>query len=64
MKIKVINEVDTYALEDCSGDGPDLSVVSHWNNERVVEVRLGELKCYVNAAALKRAIDNATNTNC
>lgn len=55
--IKVICEVNTH-------DGspvPNIKVYSHWNNDRLVVLEIGDKMVAVLADELKAAIDNCTN---
>lgn len=64
MAISVSNEITLYKKdgEKVPVGEEKLVIASHWNSDRLVHLKYGDLDIVVPAGELKAAIDNATNT--
>lgn len=64
--IAVQNTVKVYEIDEADlrsvADAQPILVRSHWNNNNIVILEIGDRKYTVVAKDLKTAIDNATNT--
>lgn len=65
MGIKVDSEVECYEVDgkevDIGGDSPKLRVLSHWNRNELVVLKVGSKTYTVVGDHLERAIANARN---
>ena len=65
MKLKTQSEVLCYENDSCdykAGEEKHIIVKSHWNDNDLVEIRIGTKVVWCCAMDLIKAINNATNT--
>jgi hypothetical protein len=63
--IKSVNKVDVYEVDGnivSVGASVSISVESHWNDDKRVNIIIGKKSYTVLAKDLRAAIENATNT--
>lgn len=64
---KSTNKIKVYEIsgsdKECGVGGPEVKVVSHWSNRRLVLLKYGDVDITVEATALKAAIDNCVNAH-
>jgi hypothetical protein len=65
MGIKVESEVECYEVDgkevEVGGDRPKIRVLSHWNRDELVTLKVGTKTYTVVGDHLERAIQNARN---
>jgi len=67
MSIEVINSVPIYEIDGeekgLPNDDETLQIKSHWNNNKMVIIKLNDKEVTVAAEDLEKAVVNATNSN-
>jgi len=62
--MEVINKIEVYEIngeEIGLGKRKDINIISHWNREEFVVIKIGRNTYTVSAEKLEKAIRNATN---